>query len=78
MLNIHPLFVVSVTVVLIDIHKSRAVTLYLTKHRILGFINIKSLHVMHFIDHLINHLAYELGMSFSVSFIASAFTMNFD
>ena len=63
MLNIHPLFVVSVTVVLIDIHKSRAVTLYLTKHRILkreGFINIKSLHVMHFIDHLINHLAYEL------------------
>ena len=80
MLNIYAPFVVSVAVPIINIHESRAVTLYLTKHRILkrgGFINIKSLHVMHFIDHLINHLAYELGMSFSVSFIASAFTMKF-
>ena len=51
MLNIHPPFVVSVAVLIIDIHKSRAVTLYLIKHLILkrgGFINIKSLHVMHY------------------------------
>ena len=51
-LNIHPPFVVSVAVLVINIHKykSRAVTLYLIKHRILirgGFIDIKSLQVMH-------------------------------
>ena len=51
MLNIHPPFVVSVAVLIIDTHKSRAVTLYLIKHRILitgGFIDIKSLNVMHY------------------------------
>ena len=51
-LNIHPLFVVSVAVLIINIHKykSRAVTLYLIKHRILlrgGFIDVKSLQVMY-------------------------------
>ena len=51
-LNIHPPFVGSVAVLVINIHKykSRAVTLYLIKHRILirgGFIDIKSLQVMH-------------------------------
>ena len=51
-LNIDPPFVVSVAVLIINIHKykSRAVTLYLIKHRILirgGFIDIKSLQVMH-------------------------------
>ena len=45
-LNIHPPFVVSVAVLIINIHKykSRAVTLYLIKHRILtrgGFIDIR-------------------------------------
>ena len=52
MLNIHPPFVVSVAVLIIDIHKSREVTLYLIKHRIRlmgGFLDIK----------LINHLTYE-------------------
>ena len=34
-LNIHPPVVVSVDVLIINIHKSRAVTLYLIKHRIL-------------------------------------------
>ena len=41
----------SVAVLIINIHKSRAVTLYLIKHRILitgGFIDIKSRHVMHY------------------------------
>ena len=47
-----PPFVVSVAVLIINIYKykSRAVTLYLIKHRILirgGFIDIKSLHVMY-------------------------------
>ena len=51
-LNIHPQFVVSVAVLIINIHKykSRAVTLYLIKHRILirgGFIDIKSVQVMY-------------------------------
>ena len=50
--NIHPPFVVSVVVLIINIHKykSRAVTLYLIKHRILirgDFIDIKSLHVIY-------------------------------
>ena len=51
MLNIFLPFVVSVAMLIIDIHKSRVVTLYLIKHRILvrgGFIDIKSLHVMHY------------------------------
>ena len=51
MINIHPPFVVSVAVLIINIHKSRAVTLYLMKHRILirgGFIDIKSLHVIYY------------------------------
>ena len=51
MLNIHPPFVVSVAVLIIDIHESRAVTLYLIKHRLLirgGLIDIKSLHVMYY------------------------------
>ena len=51
MLNIYPPFVVSVAVLIIDIHKSRAVTLYLIKHRILitrGFLDIKSLHVIYY------------------------------
>ena len=46
-----PPFVVSVAVLIINIHKSRAVTLYLIKHRILikgGFIDIFSLHVMYY------------------------------
>ena len=50
-LNIHPPFVMSVAVLIINIHKSRAVTLYLIKHRILikgDFIDIKSLHVMYY------------------------------
>ena len=50
-LNIHPSFVMSVAVLIINIHKSRAVTLYLIKHRILikgDFIDIKSLHVMYY------------------------------
>ena len=50
-LNIHPSFVVSITVLIINIHDSRAVPLYLIKHRILirgGFIDIKSLHVMYY------------------------------
>ena len=50
-LNIHLPFVVSVAVLIVDIHKSRAVTLHLIKHRGLlrgGFINIKSLHVIHY------------------------------
>ena len=34
-LNIHPPFVVSVAVLIVDIHKSRAVTLYLIKYLIL-------------------------------------------
>ena len=51
-LNIDPPFVVSVAVLIINIrkYKSRAVTLYLIKHRILirgDFIDIKSLHVMY-------------------------------
>ena len=51
-LNIQPPFVVSVAVLMINIHKykSRAVTLYLMKHRILirgGFIDIKSLQMMY-------------------------------
>ena len=51
-LNIHPPFVVSVVVLIINIqkYKSRAVTLYLIKDRILirdGFIDIKSLQVMY-------------------------------
>ena len=51
-LNIHPPFVVLVAVLIINIHKykSRAVTLYLIKDRILlrgGFIDIKSLQVMY-------------------------------
>ena len=49
-LNIHLPFVVSVAVLIIDIHESRAVTLYLIKHHVLkrgGFIDIKSLHVMY-------------------------------
>ena len=51
MLNIHPPFVVSVAVPIINIHESRAVTLYLIKHRVLitgGFIDIKSLNVMYY------------------------------
>ena len=51
MLNSHPPFVVSVAVLIIDIHESRAVTLYLIKHRLLirgGFIDIKSLLVMYY------------------------------
>ena len=51
MLNVHPPFVVSVAVLIIDIHESRAVTLYPVKHRLLirgGFIEIKSLHVMYY------------------------------
>ena len=51
-LNIQPPFVVSVAVLMINIHKykSRAVTLYLMKHRILirgDFIDIKSLQMMY-------------------------------
>ena len=51
-LNIHPPFVVSVAVLVINIHKykSRAVTLYLIKHRILirgDFIDIMSLQMMY-------------------------------
>ena len=51
-LNIHPPFVVLVAVLIINIHKykSRAVTLYLIKDRILlrgCFIDIKSLQVMY-------------------------------
>ena len=51
-LNIHPPFVVSVAVLMINIHKykSRAETLYLIEHRIRirgGFIDIKSLQVMY-------------------------------
>ena len=51
-LNIQPPFVVSVAVLIIYIHKykSRVVTLYLIKHRILirgGFIDKKSLQVMY-------------------------------
>ena len=51
-LNIHPPFVVSVAVLVINIHKykSRAVTSYLIKHGILirgGFIDIKSLQEMY-------------------------------
>ena len=51
-LNIQPPFVVSVAVLMINIHKykSRAVTLYLMKHRMLirgGFIDIKSLQMMY-------------------------------
>ena len=49
-LNIRPPFIVSVAV----LHKSRAVTLYLIKHRILkrgAFIDIKSLRCI--IDHFI-------------------------
>ena len=51
-LNIQPPFVVSVAVLMINIHKykSRVVTLYLMKHRILirgGFIDIKSLQMMY-------------------------------
>ena len=60
-LNIHPPFVVSVAVLIINIHKykSRAVTLYLIKHRILireGFIDIKSLQMMYdrLFDRIIN------------------------
>ena len=51
MLNIHPPFVVSVPVLIIDIHESSAVTLDLIKHRILiggGFIEIESLRVMYY------------------------------
>ena len=51
MLNIHPPFVVSVAVLIIDIHESRAETLYPVNHRLLirgGFIEIKSLHVMYY------------------------------
>ena len=62
MLNIHSPFVVSVAVLIIDFHESRAVTLYLIKHRLLirgGFIDIKSLHGC-IIDHLIKYLGYEL------------------
>ena len=53
-LNIRPPSIVSVAVLLTNIHKSRAVTLYLIKHRILirgAFIDIKSLRCI--IDHLI-------------------------
>ena len=51
-LNIHPPFVVPVAVLIINIYeyKSRAVTLYLIKHRILirgGFIDIKSVQMMY-------------------------------
>ena len=51
-LNIHPPFVVSVAVLIINIHKykSRAVTLYLIQQRILirgGFIDIKSLQMIY-------------------------------
>ena len=51
-LNIDPPFVVSVAVLIINIHKykSRAVTLYLIKHRILiggDFIDRKSLQMMY-------------------------------
>ena len=41
----------SVAVLIINIHKLHAVTLYLIKHRILikgDFIDIKSLHVMYY------------------------------
>ena len=41
----------SVAVLLTNIHKSRAVTLYLIKHRMLtggGFIDFKSLHVIYY------------------------------
>ena len=51
MLNIYTPFVVSVAVLIINIHESRAVTLYLIKHRVLitvGFIDIKSLNVMYY------------------------------
>ena len=51
MLNIHPPFVVSAAVLIIDIHESHAVILYLIKHCILitgGFIDVKSLHVMYY------------------------------
>ena len=51
MLTIHPPFVVSIAVLIIDTHKSRAVTLYLLKHRIIirgGFLDIKSPHVMNY------------------------------
>ena len=51
-LNMFPPFVVSVSVLIINIHKSRAVSLYLIKHRILirmRFIDIKSLHVMYYL-----------------------------
>ena len=50
-LNIRPPFVMAVAVLIINIHKSRAVTLYLIKHCILlkgDFIYIKSLHVMYY------------------------------
>ena len=50
-LNIHPEFVMSVAVLIINIHKLRAVTLYLINSRILikgDFIDIKSLHGMYY------------------------------
>ena len=51
-LNIHPPFVVTVAVLIINIHKykSSAVTLYMIKHRILtrgDFIDIMSLQMMY-------------------------------
>ena len=73
----HPSFVVSVAVLIINIHKykSRAVNLYLIKHRILtreGFIDIKSLRVMYYTRSRLLRLliifdsqwAYELLISF--------------
>ena len=51
MLNIHPPFVVSAAVLIIDSQESRAGTLYLIKHRVLvrgGFIDVKSLHVTYY------------------------------
>ena len=46
-LSIHPSFVVSVDVLITNIHKSRAVTLYLIKHRN-TFSNIKSMDVTYY------------------------------
>ena len=63
-LNIHPPFVVSVAGLIINIHKykSRAVTLYLIKNRIL--IRGDLIDKLCMIDYLINQWPYELLISF--------------
>ena len=50
-LNIYSPFIVQVAVMITNIHKSLAVTLYLIKHRILirgGLWDVMSLHVMYY------------------------------